>query len=60
MTTEIHRTHQTVRPDEEPVALNHAETGILETFVRALALQTIIDAADCGARKTYGTRADER
>lgn len=55
MTTDIHRTHQTVRPDRAPVALNHAETGILETFVRALALQTITDA-DGGEEDRRDTR----
>ncbi|MBC2637493.1 MULTISPECIES: hypothetical protein [unclassified Rhodococcus (in: high G+C Gram-positive bacteria)] len=56
MTTDIHRTHQTVRPDGAPVALDHAETGILETFVRALALQTITEAADGGEEDPRDTR----
>lgn len=43
MTTDIHRTHQTVPPGGTPVALNPAETDILETFIRAIALQTITE-----------------
>ncbi|UNN05300.1 hypothetical protein [Rhodococcus opacus] len=44
MTTDIHRTHQTIPPGGAPVSLNHAETDVLETFIRALALQTITEA----------------